>query len=70
MKAMNNNSNFLTTREKEILRMIVNEHSTKEIARCLLISPRTVETHRKNIQNKLNTKSIVGLVKYALEQEL
>jgi two-component system, NarL family, nitrate/nitrite response regulator NarL len=67
---MRNKSNILTKREIEILILITDEYSTKEIAHQLLISPRTVETHRKNIQNKLNTKSIIGLVKYAYKHKL
>ena len=60
----------LTPRELEIIKLIVKEFSTKQIADKLDISPRTVETHRKNILNKINTKSIVGLIRYAYENKL
>lgn len=60
----------LTEREIEILKLIANEHSNAEIADILFISERTVETHRKNMLRKTNNKSIVGLLKYAMEQQL
>lgn len=60
----------LTDREIEILRLISQELSNSEIAERLFISERTVETHRKNIYRKTNTKTIVGLIKYAVEQKL
>jgi DNA-binding NarL/FixJ family response regulator len=60
----------LTERELEIIHYIVQEYSTAEIAELLFISPRTVETHRKNIMQKLNTKTIVGLMKFAFRNNL
>jgi len=57
----------LTSREKEVLRYIANEHTNKEIAEILFISPRTVETHRRNLIQKLKVKNSVGLVKIYLE---
>ncbi len=60
----------LTDRELEILKLIAAENSNSEIAKQLYISERTVETHRKNIYRKTNTKTIVGLIKYAVEQKL
>ncbi len=57
----------LTTREREVLRYIANEHTNKEIAEILFISPRTVETHRRNLIQKLKVKNSVGLVKIYLE---
>jgi DNA-binding NarL/FixJ family response regulator len=60
----------LTEREREIVALIVREYSSAEIAGLLCISPATVDTHRKNIQHKLGTKNIVGLVKYALRAGL
>ena len=67
MKSQQHN---LTTREVEIIKLIVNELSTKQIAEKLQISPRTVDTHRKNILNKINTRSIVGLIRFAYENKL
>ena len=57
-----------TKREKEIIRMIVNERSTVQIAESLGLSPATVETHRKNILHKLGFHNATGLVRYALER--
>ncbi len=61
-------NNVLTSREKEILKLITKEFNNEKIAETLFISERTVETHRKNIFRKTNTKSIVGLIKYAFEK--
>lgn len=60
----------LTERELEILKLIVQEFSNAEIADTLFISERTVETHRKNMIRKFNTKTIVGLIKYAMDKKL
>lgn len=60
----------LTEREIEIVKLIAQEFSNAEIANKLCISERTVETHRKNIYRKTNTKTIVGLIKYAVEHKL
>jgi DNA-binding NarL/FixJ family response regulator len=60
----------LTDRELEILKLIANEMSNAEIADTLFISERTVETHRKNMLRKTNNKTIVGLLKYAMERKL
>lgn len=60
----------LTERELEILKLIADEHSNADIANILCISERTVETHRKNMLRKTSNKSIVGLLRYALENAL
>lgn len=57
----------LTPREKEILELIVQEYSSQEIAEKLHISKRTVDTHRINIMEKTNSKTIIGLIKYAIQ---
>ena len=56
----------LTTREKEVLKLIAEGKSSKEIAEMLSISVRTVEHHRANIMTKLHLKKTADLVKYAL----
>jgi DNA-binding NarL/FixJ family response regulator len=61
---------LLTTRELEIVRLIVKEFSNKQIAEQLFISERTVETHRKNILRKTRVGSVVGLIKYAYANKL
>ncbi|WP_232724813.1 response regulator [Algoriphagus formosus] len=61
---------ILTDREKEVLTLIFDEFSNKEIGEKLFISERTVETHRKNIYQKTKTNTLVGLLKFALENNL
>jgi DNA-binding NarL/FixJ family response regulator len=58
----------LTEREKDVLKLIVQELTSQEIADRLNISFHTVETHRKNLISKLNVRNIAGLVKYAMQQ--
>ena len=65
-----NRSTRLTGREMEVLRLIEQEYSNKQIAQTLLISERTVETHRKNIFRKTKTNNVIGLIKYAYEHKL
>lgn len=60
----------LTRREREILQLIVEEHTTKEIANTLYIELCTVETHRQNIMQKLGAKNTAGLVRVAIQQQL
>ena len=60
----------LTKREIEILRLVVDGRSNKEIAELLEKSVRTVETHRFNIMKKLHVKNIAELIKVAKEQKL
>ena len=57
----------LTRREKEILKLIIDELTTDEIAAQLFISPSTVITHRKSLLRRLNAKNVAGLVKKAFE---
>jgi len=61
---------ILTPREVEVLKLIANELNNMQIANQLNISERTVETHRKNIFRKTNTKGVVGLLKFAMEHRL
>lgn len=56
----------LTTSELQVLRLIADYKSTREIAEVLFISPSTVETHRKNICRKLGLRGSHALIKYAL----
>ena len=58
----------LTIREKEILKLITEEKSSKEIADLLFISVRTVGHHRASIMKKLKINKIAGLVKYAIQK--
>jgi DNA-binding NarL/FixJ family response regulator len=56
----------LTDREREILRLVVEGFSNRDIADKLFLSPKTVENHRTNLMNKLNIHDLIGLVKYAI----
>lgn len=69
-KAIDKNTALLTPREIEIVKLIMEELSSEEIADKLFISKRTVDTHRKNIIAKTNTRTIVGLLKFAIENNL
>ena len=60
----------LTRREIEIIKKIAEEKNNQEIADEFKISLRTVETHRRNIMQKLNAKSVVSLIKYASQNNL
>ena len=57
----------LTERELEVLRLVALGHTNSEIASRMYISPRTVETHRANLQTKLGIAGRPELVRYALE---
>lgn len=58
----------LTTREREVLKLIAEGKSSKEIGDLLYISARTVDNHRANIMEKLNFKKATDLVKYAIKK--
>jgi DNA-binding NarL/FixJ family response regulator len=61
---------ILTKREKEILVLVTEGLTNSEIAKKLFISIDTVDTHRKNLYNKLGVKNIATLIKYALKNDL
>ena len=69
-EARNLLTNLLTPREKEILKMMVNGSTTKEIAYDLEISPRTVEAHRQNMMSKLQVVDMPMLIRYAVTHRL
>jgi len=60
----------LSPREREVLQLIAEGHSTKDIAAQLSVSVKTIETHRKQIMDKLDLHSIAELTKYAIRQGL
>ena len=60
----------LTTRELQIIACIIKHYSNKQIADELFISERTVETHRKNIYRKTDTKGEAALVIFAEKHKL
>ncbi len=57
----------LTTREKEVLRLIAEEYTTQEIADKLFLSKHTIESYRKMLLYKLNARNLAGLTKYAIK---
>lgn len=61
---------LITRREKEILKLILEENTNQDIANKLFLSLRTVENHRNNLLQKLNVKNTAGLVKIALQEGL
>ena len=66
-KTSNEALSKLTEREKEFLKYTITEKSYKEIAELMFCSPRTVESYRDNLFEKLNLKSRVGLAVYAIK---
>jgi DNA-binding NarL/FixJ family response regulator len=60
----------LTSREKEILALIIKEYTTDEIANELFVGNKTVESHRSNLMQKLGVKNSAGLVRVAFEKGL
>jgi DNA-binding NarL/FixJ family response regulator len=60
----------LSAREREVLSMISEGKSSKEIARVLGVSPKTVDSHRMHIMSKLKIASVAGLTRYALREGL
>lgn len=61
-------ASVLTPREQEVLTLIAEGYTNREIAETLVISVKTVDRHRENIMNKLDLHSSVALVKYAIER--
>lgn len=59
-----------SNREMEVLKLICKEHTNREIADILCLSPRTIDTYRENIFEKTGAKNAVGIVYYALKNKL
>jgi DNA-binding NarL/FixJ family response regulator len=60
----------ITEREIDVLKLIALEYSSEEISEELFIATSTVHSHRKNMMKKLNIKSTIGLVKYAIKHNI
>ncbi|MBW2664267.1 MAG: response regulator transcription factor [Deltaproteobacteria bacterium] len=60
----------LTEREREVLQLIAEGKTGKDIAKMLFVSPTTVDTHRRNIMRKLSIHTTAGLVKYAIQNKI
>jgi DNA-binding NarL/FixJ family response regulator len=63
-------ADVLTPRQREILQLVAEGKSTKEIAASLDLSVKTVETHRAQIMNRLQIREVAGLVRYAIRMGL
>jgi len=61
---------LLTQREREVLQLLAEGKTTKQIALCLHISPKTVEAHRLRVMNKLEIDNVAQLTKYAIREGL
>lgn len=70
MESSGKQISVLSSREKEILKLIAEEYTNPEIAEKLFLSVRTVDTHRQNLIQKLDVKNTAGLVKYAIKSGL
>jgi two-component system response regulator NreC len=68
--ASSSNFEALSEREKEVVSLIAKGYSNKEIAELLIISVKTVETHKSNLMEKLGFKTRPELVKYAMQKGL
>lgn len=63
-------SDGLTAREREVLQLVAEGHTTKEIAQMLELSPKTIDSHREHIMEKLGIRNVAGLTKYAIREGL
>ena len=62
------NGDGLTGREREVLQLVAEGHTTKEIAEILNLSTKTIDSHREHIMQKLGIRNIAGLTKYAIRE--
>lgn len=69
-KARKPTAETLSARERQVLKLVVEGNSSKDIEKLLFISCRTVERHRENIMKKLNVKKTADLIKYVLKKKL
>ena len=65
-ESANSSSGFQTDRDREVLQLIAEGKSTKQIALDLHVSTKAIESNRRKIMEKLNSRSIAELVKYAI----
>ena len=68
--ASKKDSLLLSSREQDVLRLIGLQFSNKEIADQLCVSISTVESHRRNMFRKTNSKCVIGLIRYAVQNDL
>ena len=60
----------LTDREREVLKLVAEGHTTREIADMLVVSPKTVEWHKTSLMNKLNIHNKTDLIKFAIRKRV
>lgn len=60
----------LTARQRQILQLVASGHNTREMARLLSISPKTVESHRAQLMERLDIHDLAGLIRYAIRHGL
>ena len=70
LKQVENPLDLLSPREKEILQLITEEHTSGEVGKILSISEKTVEKHRANIMEKMQVRNLAGLVRLAIKYGL
>ena len=61
---------LLTDREREVLKLVVEGHTTREIAETLIVSPKTVEWYKTSLMNKLNIHNRTDLIKFAIRKRV
>jgi DNA-binding NarL/FixJ family response regulator len=69
-QAKNKQAPGLTGREREVVQLLAEGHSSKEVASALHIATKTAETHRANIMRKIDCHSVVGVVRYAIRNQI
>lgn len=60
----------LTDREREVLKLVAEGHTSREIAELWVVSPKTVEWHKNSLMKKLGIHSRIGLIKYAIRKRI
>jgi len=60
----------LTDREREVLKLVAEGHTAREIADMLVVSPKTVEWYKASLMNKLNIHNKTGLIKFAIRKQV
>jgi DNA-binding NarL/FixJ family response regulator len=69
-KRQNGQEHAVTSRERDVVRLLAGGNSNKEVANCLGISIRTAETHRATLMRKLGLESLAALVRYAIRNHI
>ncbi len=69
-RARHKKNSRLTYRQREVVQLVANGHSTKQVAEVLEISTKTAETHRANIMRKIDCHTVSGLVLYAVRNHI